>query len=282
MSMYLRNTGSFVAGTEPLDARLVAEAILRARNDGRALASITAVHGDAAGERVVIFADGAVLGSFSNPALNGVATELATQALADAQPILRETDSGFLFCEPVIPADPLIIVGAGHIAVPLAQLGCMIGFDVSVLDDREEFATPERFPEQARVQQMDFAAPFAEMSISPRAFVVLVTRAHKYDYDCIRALLARDPLPRYIGMIGSKRRVRAAFQALLDDGIAQERLALVKAPVGLDIGAETPAEIAVSIAAELVRERSGSGTGATLASEARILERFFSVREPNG
>jgi xanthine dehydrogenase accessory factor len=265
-------------GDKALDARQAAQIILQARETGRALAAVTAVHGEAAGQRVVVFADGEILGSFAQPSLNAVARELATQAFADGQATLRETTAGFLFCEPIVPADPLVIVGAGHIAVPLAQLGCMLGFDVTVLDDREEFATPERFPEPARVQRMDFTRPFEDITINPRSFVVLVTRAHRYDFDCLRAILAREQQPRYIGMIGSKRRVRAAFQALLDAGITVEQIAGVKAPLGLDIGAETPAEIAVSIAAELIRERSGSGSGTTLAEQARIVERFFSTR----
>jgi xanthine dehydrogenase accessory factor len=262
-------------GVEALDARQAAEIILQAREAGRALAAVTAVHGEAAGQRVIVFADGEILGSFAQPSLNAVARELAAQALADGQATLRESNAGFLFCEPIVPADPLVIVGAGHIAVPLAQMGCMLGFDVTVLDDREEFATPERFPEQARVLRMDFTRPFQDVTLNPRSFVVLVTRAHRYDFDCLRAILDREQHPRYIGMIGSKRRVRAAFQALLDAGVSLDQIARVKAPLGLDIGAETPAEIAVSIAAELIRERSGRGTGATLAEQARIVERFF-------
>lgn len=265
---------------EPLDARQAAAAILQARETGRALASVLAVHGDSAGQRLIVYADGEVLGSFAQAALNSTARELALQALADGQTVLRETADGYLFCEPIVPAHPLVIVGAGHIAVPLAELGCLLGFDVLVLDDREEFATPDRFPEQARVQRLDFNRPFEEIVLNSRSFVVLVTRAHRYDFDCLRAILARETLPRYIGMIGSKRRVRAAFQALLDDGTPIEQIALVKAPLGLDIGAETPAEIAVSIAAELIRERAGAGSGGTLAEQARIVERFFSRSDP--
>lgn len=260
---------------EGLNARQAAQAILQARETGRALASVMAVQGEATGQRLIVFADGEVLGSFEQSRLNTIARELALQALSDGQSILRDTGEDVLFCEPIVPAHPLVIVGAGHIAVPLAELGCMLGFDVLVLDDREEFATPERFPERARVQRLDFSRPFDDVALNSRSFVVLVTRAHRYDFDCLRAILARETLPRYIGMIGSKRRVRAAFQALLDAGTSIEQITLVKAPLGLDLGAETPAEIAVSIAAELIRERAGAGTGGTLAEQARIVERFF-------
>ena len=112
------------------------------------------------------------------------------------------------------------------------------------------------------MRRMDFADPFRDVPIGPRTHVLLVTRAHKYDFDCLEHLLTRDPLPHYIGMIGSRRRVRATFQALLEAGIPRERVARVSAPVGLDIGAETPEEIAVSIAAELVAlRRAGQGGG---------------------
>lgn len=153
------------------------------------------------------------------------------------------------------PAPALIIVGAGHIAVPLAQMGVMLGFRVSVLDDRTDFADAERFADGVSVSTLDFDKPLEQIKLDSNTFIVLVTRAHKYDYDCLREILKRDSLPRYIGMIGSKRRVRAAFTALRNDGIPDERLGAVHAPVGLDIGAETPAEIAVSIMAEIISVR---------------------------
>ena len=118
------------------------------------------------------------------------------------------------------------------------------------------------------------ADAFRHLVIGRDAFVVLVTRAHKYDYDCLQQLLQRAEPPRYIGMIGSKRRVRAAFKALLEGGVSREDLARVHAPVGVDIGAETPAEIAVSIAAELIQVRRNV-TVTSISSEARVLERML-------
>jgi xanthine dehydrogenase accessory factor len=153
------------------------------------------------------------------------------------------------------PAPALVIVGAGHIAVPLAQMGVMLGFRVSVVDDRSDFADTSRFPDAVAVSTLDFEQPLERIKLDANTFIVLVTRAHKYDYDCLRQILKRESLPRYIGMIGSKRRVRAAFTALRNDGVTEQRLAAVHAPVGLDIGAETPAEIAVSIMAEIISVR---------------------------
>jgi len=104
--------------------------------------------------------------------------------------------------------------------------------------------------------------------------VVLVTRGHKYDFEALRELLARDVAPSYIGMVGSRRRVRACFEQLAAEGASPEVLARVHAPIGLDIGAETPAEIAICIAAELVQSRRG-GTGAPLREKERVVERWI-------
>jgi xanthine dehydrogenase accessory factor len=172
------------------------------------------------------------------------------------------------------PVLELVIVGAGHIARPLARTGAALGFRVSVLDDRPDFATRERFPEAERLIEADFDDPFRDVPIHERSHLVLVTRGHKYDYACLIRALRLDPPPAYIGMIGSRRRVRATYVQLLDDGIDRALLGRIHAPVGLDIGAETPEEIAVAVAAELVLVRRG-GTGTPLHRVERIDERFF-------
>jgi xanthine dehydrogenase accessory factor len=123
---------------------------------------------------------------------------------------------------------------------------------------------------------VNFADPFRGLAIGPRTYIVLVTRAHRYDFDCLKQLIELEAEPRYIGMIGSRRRVRAAFHALLEAGIPRERLARVRAPLGLDIGAETPEEIAVSIAAELIAvRRGGSALVASLSARENVLERLL-------
>jgi xanthine/CO dehydrogenase XdhC/CoxF family maturation factor len=180
-----------------------------------------------------------------------------------------------LYAEAHHPPEELVIVGAGHIAVPLAELGVRLGYRVVVLDDREEFVTPERFPPAATVLRTDFADPFRAVRIDARSHLVLVTRAHRYDYDCLLRLLQGAAAPRYIGMIGSRRRVRATFLALLEAGIPRARIELVRAPVGLEIGAETPAEIAVSVAAELIMLRRGVLEAAPIADRERVLERLL-------
>ena len=181
------------------------------------------------------------------------------------------------------PRQELIVVGAGHIAQPLATLGTLLDFEVTVLDDRPEFATRERFPEAAVVRTIDFADPLSGIDVHAGCHFVLVTRGHKYDYECLRRLLARhgDAQPAYIGMIGSRRRVRATFIQLEAEGIPHEVIARVRAPVGLDIGAQTPAEIAISVLGEMILERRG-GTGAPLRGRERIVERFLAKKPPTG
>lgn len=187
-----------------------------------------------------------------------------------------ETQDGSiaLYIELHHPPPELIVVGAGHISVPLARVGVLLGFEVTVLDDRPEFASSERFPREVRVRRVDFDRPFEGVGLHSRAHVVLVTRGHRYDYACLTEALRADPALAYIGMIGSRRRVRATYLQLIADGISPDRLEEIHAPVGLDIRAETPGEIAVAVAAELILVRRG-GTGKPLHTVERIPERFF-------
>ncbi len=176
------------------------------------------------------------------------------------------------------PIRELVVVGAGHVAQPMAHIGALLGYQVTVLDDRPDFATRERFPDAKHLVRTDFADPFAEVTLHERSFLILVTRGHKYDYECLIRALKTNPRPAYIGMIGSRRRVRATYLQLLEEGIDRELLASIYAPVGLDIGAETPEEIAVSVAAELIMLDRGGG-GSSLRDLERVTSRFF--RDPN-
>lgn len=268
-----------MSGTQlgPVD---VARAALDALAQGQDLAIVTIVEpAESAGARRLVMADGTARGSLGDPDLDAAARELALEALSAGGPILRaaEVSAGqcMLYVEAIRAPDSLIVVGAGHIAVPLARLGVSLGFAVTVLDDREAFATEDRFATGVRVIRSDFAAdPFAGVPISGRTYLALVTRGHRWDFDCLRRLLEVSVRPRYIGMIGSRRRVRAAFRALLEAGTSRGELARIHAPIGLDIGAETPEEIAVSIAAELVAVRRGA-EAASLTQRERVLDRFL-------
>lgn len=253
-----------------LTATECARRIVDANERGEELVSVLATVGEGAGARILVARAGVVVGTLGSASLDDVAIALAVRVFTAREPAFADG----LFAELHAPAEQLLIFGAGHIAVPLAELGTTLGFAVTVVDDRDEFATVTRFPTAARVTLLDFDAPLKDLTIGPLTYVVLVTRAHKHDFDLLNAILQLNQQPRYIGMIGSRRRVRAAFKALLEAGMPKEKLAHVHAPVGLDIGAETPAEIAVSIAAELVRVRRG-GSAESLSNEERVLERFF-------
>jgi xanthine dehydrogenase accessory factor len=266
-----------------LDAAAAAGIALAAVEEGAEVAALVVV-GDVdaqrAGCRLLLVRDAAgdevVHGSLGSRALDAEAVEAGRAALADARHRdgLRTLSAAEVYLEVRRPVRDLLIVGAGHIARPMARIGADLGYRVWVLDDRPDFATRERFPEAYQVVEADFSDPFRGVPIHARTHVLLVTRGHKYDYDCLVRVLRQDPQPAYIGMIGSRRRVRATFTQLLRDGISRARLEGIHAPVGLDIGAETPEEIAVAVAAELVKLHRG-GSGASLRDLERVSERFF-------
>lgn len=161
----------------------------------------------------------------------------------------------------------LLIVGAGHIAAPLAKLGKLLDFYVTVLDDRPAFANRTRFPEADQIIVDYFESGLNAFPIDSSTYIVLVTRGHQYDIDCLLQVL--DSPAKYIGMVGSQRRIRGVFELLSKErGIPAEKLDRVCSPIGLDIGAETPAEIAVAIMAEIVKARRG-GTGLPLSDARR-------------
>ncbi len=224
-----------------------------------------------------------IVGSLGDPELDDAARALALRLLTlpgeGRDPLhrlpLEGRDPVPVYVEVHHPPATLVIVGAGHIARPLAEVGTLLGFRVTVLDDRPAFATRERFPSAADVRVVDFADPFAGVPVNRGTHVVLVTRGHRYDYECLLRLLRRPDMPGYLGLIGSRRRIRATFAQLVgEEGIPRDRLAAVRAPLGLDLGAQTPAEIAVAVAAELILLHRG-GSGTPLRERERVLERYF-------
>ena len=164
----------------------------------------------------------------------------------------------------VMPAPPkLIVVGAGHIALPLVKIAKVLDFHVTVIDDRLLYANRERFPDADEVLVGDMAGMLKEMKITSSCYIVLITRGHKYDEPCLREIIHGQA--KYIGMIGSRRRIKACFQRFRDEEkIAEEVIERVYAPIGLDIATETPAEIALSILGEIIKVRRG-GQAASLS-----------------
>jgi xanthine dehydrogenase accessory factor len=202
-----------------------------------------------------------VLGAVNDAELEQTLLREAAERLSDehSRLVSVETASGGqadVFFE-VMPSPPkLIVVGAGHIAVPLVKIAKLMDYYVVVIDDRILFANRERFPEADEVVVGDMAETVKELDITPTTYVVLITRGHKYDEPCLRDLLDRPA--KYIGMIGSKRRIKACFERFKEDEhISEELISRVYAPIGLDIGTETPEEIAVGILGEIIKVRRG-------------------------
>ncbi len=166
---------------------------------------------------------------------------------------IQPTGAPRIFVDPISGAQRLIIVGAGHIAQPLATLGSMLGFHVTVIDDRHQFANRERFPSANEIIVKPFRAAIESLKLDKHCYLISVTRGHAYDEEAVEAAL-RQPCG-FVGMIGSRRRVKTTLDRLVEAGIPRERTEDVHAPLGLDIGAETPGEIAVAIIAEIIRER---------------------------
>ena len=160
-----------------------------------------------------------------------------------------------------LPPERLIILGGGHIARPLCALGAMLDFAVTVVDDRPDFANRQRFPEAQQVLCDDFAHALETLHVRPGDYVCVVTRGHRWDGVCLRALL-RGAEPTYLGMIGSRHRVAGLKELLAQEGFDAGRIGRIHAPIGLMIGAVTPAEIAVSICAQLVECRRSRPAGA--------------------
>ena len=274
--------------SEPLGAAEAVRIAREALDGGEPVASVVVVASGEGESRPPLGARMAVwgertAGTLGSESIDREAVRLAREVLAGAAEAgTREVGEGDAACTVYVEAHrgqaELVIVGAGHIARPLCRIGAMLGFRVTVLDDRPEFATAERFPEAARVIRGDFEQPLRGIETGPQTWLVLATRGHKYDFDALRDALRRPEPPAYVGMVGSRRRTKAALEELLKDGVPPERLRMVRSPIGLDVGAETPEEIAISIAAELVQARRG-GTGQPLAERARVVERTLRAIE---
>ena len=159
------------------------------------------------------------------------------------------------------PKPSLVVFGAGHVGQAVALIGALTGYDVTVVDDREEFLSRSRIPDnQIRLTKCDFNDAVRDISLTRSTAVVIVTRGHQYDEMCLRSVVGSSA--GYIGMIGSKRRVLSVFAKLKQDGVPAERLELVHAPIGLSIGARSPQEIAVAIVAEIISFLNvGTGEG---------------------
>jgi xanthine dehydrogenase accessory factor len=262
----------------------VASAVLDAVNERRSAVTATVVSRSRGlpatlGEKLLIV-DG-------RPGEGGFGWNLLQdRVLADAPSVMAGGESKWrsytfeegqvgVFFDLAVPRPTLVVVGAGHVAMPIAEVGRLLDFEVVVIDDRPSFANAERFPHADRIVVDEFASALDELEITPNTYVVLVTRAHTFDVHALRKIV-RKPAG-YIGMIGSRRRVYAVFKLLRDEGVPLEDLMRVHAPIGLDIKTETPGEIAVSVGAELLKVRRG-GAAASISEVLRPQYRYSLTR----
>jgi xanthine dehydrogenase accessory factor len=266
-------------------ARQVAAVL--ARRQSAVMVTVVNARGDGGGAtpgaKLLFAADARTHGTLGSEALDQVARDRAAHVIDEREPRLaqylpdgtpaprRSRTYVQLLYEPLLPPDRLLVIGAGHIAVPMHEIGKILGFEVIVVDDRADFATKERFPSADEVLCIPFGTVPAQITIDRATYLVLVTRAHEHDEEVLRQVA--DSRAPYIGMIGSKRRVITVYRRLLEEGVTQEQLRRIYAPVGLAINARTPQEIAVAVMAEIVSvKRHGEGNHSALRELPRSLQ----------
>jgi len=249
------------------------EEIVRLRRAGRrgAVATIVNVRGSIPSfktAKMLVRDDGSIAGTIGGGCVEAEVWQAAREVMESEKPRTLifdlnqdpKYDTGLvcggtleIFIEPVLPPAELYIFGAGHVAASLYKVARIAGFDITVVDDREVYASRERFPEAQEVIAEDFDKVTSRLQPSESSYIVIVTRGHRDDMRVLR--WAVQTPARYIGMIGSKRKTITIFKELQKEGLAPELFDRVHAPVGLDIGAITPEEIAVAITAELIAKR---------------------------
>lgn len=199
----------------------------------------------------------------------GQNVKLFTPFLSQAYPylltdndVINKTDTGFI--DTLKPPPTLLIIGAGHVGIQLAKIASLIGFQVIVQDDRSEWANQAYYPQAEQIFTTPITTVLSQLTHCQGLHIAMVTRGYKYDLDAVQGIVDNNIQYQYLGMIGSKKRVSRVKKALLDLGFPQSQLDTIYAPIGLDIGALTPEEIAVSIGAELILVQRG-GTGQPLS-----------------
>ena len=243
------------------------------RGEPAALVTIVSARGSTpqrVGAKMLVFADGRIVGTIGGGCYENDAFWKAREAITSRRPELvhYELDDDFaqetglicggqmdVYIEPIEPSPELYVVGAGHVGFHLARVAHEVGFRVHVVDDREKFANRERFPDAVEIVVDDIPTWIARTRLPAHAYAVIVTRGHTNDLEALRGLAPREL--RYLGLIGSRAKVARIYDQLVADRMAPDTLKHVHAPIGLDIGAVTPQEIAVSILAELIAVKHG-------------------------
>jgi xanthine dehydrogenase accessory factor len=218
------------------------------------------------GARMIVKADGSTVGTIGGGAVEKKITEEALGTIQREETKVihyKLEDLGMacgggmsIFLEPLISAPDLIIFGAGHIGSALSRIGSLLGFTTTVVDSREEFANSERLPWADRVVAGGYQKALEQLSFTDSSYLVILTHRHANDFEILEYCVKKPFY--YLGMIGSRKKVATAFEKLREKGIGEESINRIHAPIGIAIGAETPEEIAVAIAAQLITVRSGT------------------------
>jgi len=271
------------------------EEIVELRRAGRRGALATIVHSNGSipsfeSAKMLVRDDGSITGTIGGGCVEAEVWQAAREVMEEEKPRMLtfnlnhdpKYDSGLVcggtlevYLEPVLPVQTLYLFGAGHVSVNVYRVARMAGFEVVVVDDRESYANRERFPEAKDVFADDFERVLTQLAPNHSSYLVIVTRGHRDDMRVLR--WAVDTPARYIGMIGSQRKVIAIYKQLEKEGMAPDKFARVYAPVGLEIGAITPEEIAVAIVAELIAIRRDASLDRAHKKSRKALEMLQSA-----
>ena len=256
--------------TEPLypgraDAFLREISAIRAARGSAALATlVSGGDGTAEGAKYLIRADGTTHGTLGSPEADAAVRDELEDEATIPEDLLKVVDLEVkgqgavkIFLESIAPEPTLYLFGGGHVSLAVARLAQTVGFRIVVIDDREAFANRERFPMADDTLVLEMETAFEGLEIDDLSYIISVTRGHQHDKQVIAQAVKTSAA--YIGMIGSRRKIALMWKELEAEGVARSRLEDVHAPIGLDIGADTPEEIAVSIVAELIRSRRSKG-----------------------
>jgi xanthine dehydrogenase accessory factor len=247
--------------------------IVAVKNKGEDVALVTIISTDGStpreeGAKMLVKTDGSIVGTIGGGNLENIAIKEALKVIQSGKPKHLEynlkagEETGMIcggdveiFIEPILSTPTICIFGGGHIGLALASIGKIVGFKIIVVDDRVEFANPERFPEVDKTIVADFGDAFSKLKIDRSSYIVIMTHGHKGDEIVLEGALNTNA--HYIGMIGSKSKIEAVYSHLRKKGFSQEQIGRIHSPIGLKISAETPEEIAISIMAEIIAVRRG-------------------------
>jgi xanthine dehydrogenase accessory factor len=257
--------------------------ILAAYNGGKPVAQATLLKPAKGsnllvGAKLLVREDGTRMGTLGSPRLDDEAAKSALPLMAyGKEHYLKTADGAEVFLEAYTTPPKLVLMGGGHVNKAVSSLAQSVGFRIYVIDDRPEFANPERFPMAEATIAKDYAEGLGDVPINTNTFIVVGTRGHREDDRALEAA-ARTPAG-YVALMGSKRKVILIYEELLKRGVPLARLRQIHSPVGLDIHARTPEEIAVSIVAELIQFRLGGTGGSMKLEERRLMKIVEKVRK---